>query len=124
MIEALVAGGSELGVVTSKSLPQARKVIDALPFGVHFKRVYGPEPHVGEHSTKASMIARALDDFGVPAPLTAMIGDRLFDIKGALANGVTGIGVLWGFSQRDELEAAGAHAIAGSPAELRTLLVA
>jgi len=53
-----------------------------------------------------------------------MIGDRHFDIDGAVANRVRGIGVLWGFGSREELQQAGAHALAGTPDELAALLVA
>jgi phosphoglycolate phosphatase len=51
-----------------------------------------------------------------------MIGDRRFDIEGAVANGVAGIGVLWGFGSRPELEQAGARALATHPDELGALL--
>ena len=51
-----------------------------------------------------------------------MIGDRHFDIDGAVANQVRGLGVLWGFGSREELERAGASAIAATPDELAGLL--
>jgi phosphoglycolate phosphatase len=47
-----------------------------------------------------------------------MIGDRRFDMEGAVANGVRGFGVLWGFGGREELTLAGATAIANDPGEL------
>ncbi len=53
-----------------------------------------------------------------------MIGDRHFDIDGAVANRIRGVGVLWGFGSREELERAGAHAVAQDPEHLATLLVA
>jgi phosphoglycolate phosphatase len=53
-----------------------------------------------------------------------MIGDRRFDMEGAVANGVRGLGVLWGFGSREELTLAGATAIAGDPQELAGLLAA
>jgi len=68
------------------------------------------------------MIAAAMADFGANAAETVMIGDRHFDIEGAVANGVRGIGVLWGFGSRTELEQAGAAAVAATPEELGTLL--
>jgi phosphoglycolate phosphatase len=46
----------------------------------------------------------------------------LFDIDGARANGVRGIGVTWGFGSIDELRGAGAHAIAHASRELPDLL--
>ena len=68
------------------------------------------------------MIAQALADFGVRAEHATMIGDRHFDIEGAHANGVRGIGVAWGFGGIEELQRAGSDAIATHPAELAGLL--
>ncbi|WP_049621964.1 HAD hydrolase-like protein [Frateuria defendens] len=126
-IEALVAGllaaGHRLAVVTSKPHHHAAPILASLPFGDAFARLYGPDPR-SAHSEKATMIAAALADFGARPGDTVMIGDRRFDIEGARANAVAGIGVLWGFGSREELEAAGAHAVAESPAQLAALLVA
>lgn len=52
----------------------------------------------------------------------AMVGDRCYDIKGALFNHVTAIGVTYGYGSREELEEAGADCIAESVTELRQLL--
>jgi phosphoglycolate phosphatase len=68
------------------------------------------------------MIADALADFGARAQDATMIGDRHFDIEGARANHVRGLGVAWGFGSLDELRDAGAHAIAEHPADLRAWL--
>ena len=68
------------------------------------------------------MIAAALTDFDADPADTVMVGDRRYDIEGAVSNGVRGIGVLWGFGNRKELELAGAAAIVAAPAELDALL--
>ena len=47
-----------------------------------------------------------------------MVGDRRQDVQGARANGVTAVGVLWGYGEREELESAGAMYIVARPAEL------
>ena len=120
VIHTLAAAGVSLAVVTAKSLPQAQKVIASLPFASHFSRIYGPRSD--EPGSKAGMIASALADFDTGASATAMIGDRRYDIEGAVANGVSAIGVLWGFGHRSELEAAGASAIAAQPTDLLHLL--
>jgi phosphoglycolate phosphatase len=120
-IETLHAQGAQLGVVTTKVLPQARKIVAHLPFGRHFARIYGPDANT-PHSAKAEMIARALRDFAVAPEHTAMIGDRHFDIAGAIANGARAIGVAWGFGSIEELRDAGAHAVARAPHELPELL--
>jgi phosphoglycolate phosphatase len=121
LIEQLMAAGHRLAVVTSKPHRHAAPIIAHLPFGDAFLRVYGPDPS-SPHSEKASMIAAALKDFDSDPRDTVMIGDRRFDIEGAAANQVRGIGVLWGFGSRSELEQAGASAIAATPDELEKLL--
>ena len=68
------------------------------------------------------MIAAALADFRSAPEQAVMIGDRRFDMEGAVANGVRGIGVLWGFGSREELERAGAASIVADPHELAGLL--
>jgi phosphoglycolate phosphatase len=124
-IEALIgqlrSAGHRLAVVTGKPQHHAAPIVEQLPFGAAFERLYGPHPG-SAHSEKATMIAAALADFGADPAGAVMIGDRHFDIDGAVANRVNGIGVLWGFGNREELEQAGASAIAATPDELAALL--
>jgi phosphoglycolate phosphatase len=120
-IESLVRSGAQLAVVTTKIETYARRIVEHLPFGAHFSRVYGANAN-SRHSEKAQMIANALRDFDTRADHAAMIGDRHFDIDGARANDVRGIGVTWGFGSAEELRAAGAQAIAHAPEELPALL--
>ncbi|SEP05958.1 phosphoglycolate phosphatase [Luteibacter sp. UNC138MFCol5.1] len=120
MIASLVDGGHRLAVVTSKTRSHAEPIIAHLPFGKAFERVYAPGPETA-HSEKATMIATALADFGASPEDTLMIGDRLYDIEGAVANGVRGVGVLWGFGDREELETAGAWKVVEAPAEVALL---
>jgi len=44
------------------------------------------------------------------------------DIEGVHHHGMRDVGVLWGFGGREELTAAGAGALASTPAELGRLL--
>ncbi|MGH8172297.1 MAG: HAD hydrolase-like protein [Rhodanobacteraceae bacterium] len=121
LIGAIANRGDALAIVTTKPQHQAQRIIDHLPFGAAFARVYGPdEQHA--HSVKADMIAQALRDFGARPEYSVMIGDRHFDIEGARANDVRGVGVAWGFGSLEELREAGADAIAHSPPELSGLL--
>jgi phosphoglycolate phosphatase len=120
-IDALTRDGVMLAVVTSKPDLYAGRIVASLPFGHRFARVYSV--HAGSaHSGKAEMIADALADFATAPEQAAMVGDRHFDITGARANGVRGIGAAWGFGSVAELDEAGAHAIAHAPEELPGLL--
>ena len=121
LIAVLAAGGHTLAVVTTKVAPMAHRLLAHLPFGPHFARIYAPDGEAS-HCEKADMIAAALGDFGADAAHTTMIGDRHFDIAGARANGVRGLGVAWGFGSADELREAGAAAVAATPLLLGRLL--
>jgi phosphoglycolate phosphatase len=52
-----------------------------------------------------------------------MVGDRRYDVEGARQHGLDAIGVLWGYGSRDELESAGAWAIAHTVDDLAALLL-
>ena len=51
-----------------------------------------------------------------------MVGDRHHDIDGARINGISSVGVLYGFGDRKELETAGADFIAADNDELFDIL--
>ena len=53
-----------------------------------------------------------------------MIGDRKFDMEGAVGAGIDSIGVLYGYGSKDELEKAGASFLAETPAQIERLVIA
>jgi phosphoglycolate phosphatase len=55
---------------------------------------------------------------GVPANTAVMIGDRAVDILAGKTNDMASAGVLWGFGERLELEAAAPDHLLESPADL------
>ena len=117
LLRQLAAQGARLALVTSKVERYARQIVQAASWGQGFDAVYGAGA-ASAHSEKAAQIARALQDFAVPARAAVMVGDRSYDIAGARANGVRGIGVLWGYGAREELAGAGADTLAARPADL------
>ena len=55
------------------------------------------------------------------SPGAPLIGDRREDVRAALANGLTPIGITWGYGDHAELASRGAKTILDSPAAvLRT----
>jgi phosphoglycolate phosphatase len=104
-------------VATSKRSIYAVRIVEALGLADRFRRVYGTEPD-GSLDDKADLIAAVLRIEGLDPGDTIMVGDRSHDMHGAHANGMHAIGVLWGYGSRDELEAAGADALAVSPDDL------
>lgn len=117
LLRQLVDGGAQLAIVTSKVERYARQIVQAAPWGQHFRAVYGVGA-ASAHSEKAAQIAQALRDFAVSAADATMLGDRHYDIAGARANGVQALGALWGYGTRTELLDAGADAVFATPAAL------
>ncbi|MCW2991850.1 MAG: family hydrolase [Solirubrobacterales bacterium] len=110
--------GRPLAIATSKPQEVTDPLIDALGLRGHFAAVVGPPLH--RDDTKAQTIAQALRALGVSEG--AMVGDRSFDMLGAKANGLRAIGALWGIGDEAELRAAGADALAATPADVLALL--
>lgn len=73
--------------------------------------------------TKPEIIRYALDELKITDLDTCvMVGDREHDIFGAKAAGIRSIGVLYGYGTREELEKAGADAIAETVEDLLRFL--
>jgi phosphoglycolate phosphatase len=112
----LKSAGHQLWVVTSKPHVYARKILNHFGLSNAFVSVYGSELS-GENSDKSDLIRHVLStERFEEQPL--MVGDRRHDIEAAHANGLLGVGVLWGYGSRAELEAAGADRLAESMEQL------
>lgn len=119
LLEALRARGDRLAVVTNKPQPAATKIADAVFPGV-FEIVVGEREGVPKKPDPAPALlaARAL---GLAPEHCVFIGDSAVDMRTARAAGMTSVGVLWGFRDRDELSGAGALHLVGAAAEILAL---
>lgn len=119
-LEAVAAAGHTLFVATAKPHMHAARIINHFGMGDLIHNVYGSELD-GTRATKGDLLRFAIArNPGGTAHI--MIGDRKHDLIGALANDMTPIGVAWGYGSVEELESAGAAAIAHSPLELQGIL--
>lgn len=126
----LRAAGLTLLVATAKPEHYARQIVGH--FGLDrflaggLDGVHGADPEeVGETQGKEEVVERALAHalaLGAAAGQVVMVGDREHDVHAAAHHGVPTIGVAWGYAAPGELAAAGAAAIAATPADLRKLL--
>lgn len=113
----LVAEGHWLYLATSKPHIFATKILHHFGLAHYFQAIHGAELD-GTRQDKADLIAHILHTETLSAAETAMIGDRKHDILGALANGVTAIGVLWGYGSAAELTEANATYLAADQSAL------
>lgn len=107
----------QLHVVTSKPSIFARQIIAHFGLERFFHNIYGSELD-GTRADKRQLIAHVLEQELIHPPEAVMVGDREDDIKGAIANGVRPVGVLWGYGSREELTEAGASVLYETPESL------
>jgi len=109
--------GHVLHIATSKPEVFARRILDHFDLAGSFASIHGSKLD-GTRSDKGELIAYILGEQSIEHNDSVMIGDRKHDILGAISNEVPGVGVLWGYGSRDELEGAGATACIQQPNDL------
>lgn len=121
-LEDMKRAGLRIYLATSKRAMFASRILDHLKFAPYFDGIHGSVPG-GALDHKPELLAHVLSEHGLSPAHSLMVGDRRYDISGAHAVGMRGLGVLWGYGTRDELETAGADRLVASPADLvRTVL--
>ena len=123
MLAELVKCGKKVILATSKPTVFANVILEYFHLDKYFTCAVGSELD-GSRVKKGEVITEALRQAGVTDKSQAvMIGDREHDILGAKENGIDSIGVLYGYGDRDEHEAAGAGMIVESVEELLRYLI-
>ena len=119
----LHARGCQLVLATSKPEEYARRIMEHFDLAQYFTAICGAT--LDETRTdKAEVIAYALDTIGLTDKTgVVMVGDREHDVIGAKKNALPCIGALYGYGTREELQSAGAAAIADTAEDLHKLLL-
>ncbi len=113
----LAATSQRMFVATSKPAVYATRIVEHFGLKPYFERVFGSELD-GTRVDKRDLLRYALDETRVDAASSIMIGDRSHDVVGARTNGMTAIGVLYGYGSEAELRDAGAHHICAAHPEV------
>lgn len=115
MLKKLKSDGYHLFVATSKPERTAIEIMKHFQIDHYFDLICGAS---FDHSreTKSQVIAYLLEQ--VDAHKSVMIGDTVYDVKGANHFEIPTIGVSWGFGKNEDLIKEGAIMIAHSPDEL------
>ena len=124
LLARLVSDGKRLAVATSKVDYAAINILQHFNLD-HFFDVIAGSDETGElRGTKSLVIEHALAELRMcDGTSIVMIGDREHDILGAKEHGIPGIGVLYGYGDRAELESAGAVEIVSEVSDLATALL-
>lgn len=124
MLKKLKASGRHLMVATSKPELFAVKILKHFKLDQYFDFIGGAD--MEETRVKKGDVIRYVLESNRISDLSqaVMVGDRKHDVMGAKEVGIESVGVLYGYGDRPELEAAGADYIAESVADLERLLCA
>jgi phosphoglycolate phosphatase len=123
MLDALRASGHTLAMATAKPETTAVRIIEHFGLTDRFAVLAGATYEPGRR-TKGDVIAHALRQLEVGAsPEVVLVGDRDHDVEGARDHGIDCIGAVWGYGGEAELVAAGAWALAETPADVIRLVV-
>lgn len=122
LLAELRASGRTLGIITSKSHPTVDLAFDVLPMRHHFSVVVAAED-TELHKPDPAPIRLALERLAADPGGACYVGDAPFDIRAALAAGITPIGVTWGFFGEEVLRGAGATIVVSSTDSLASTLL-
>ena len=121
MLAALKEKGHKLFVATSKPEGMATAILEKFQLAPYFDLICGASMD-DTRDSKDKVIAYLLEKTGGNEDYI-MVGDTAFDVEGAAVNGIPTVGVAWGYGKVEDMEAAGAKAIAHSPSELLEILL-
>lgn len=116
-LESLYDRGARLFLATSKPRAFAIRILENFEITRFFSGIYG-SGFDGSLSDKRHLLAHLLEQESLQAEESVTVGDRAHDVRGALANGVRPLGVLWDYGTLKELREAGAQALVRDPIEL------
>jgi HAD superfamily hydrolase (TIGR01549 family) len=120
MLAALKAGGGAIAIVTSNSSKTVKRWFDRHS-GASIDAIVGRDSLLGLKPAP-DMLNRALELLSVEPSDAAYVGDSEGDVRAAKACGVRFYGIAAADNSRDQLVAAGATEIFGSPSALATHL--
>ncbi len=90
-----------LGVATGKSQRGLRSILELHDIRSHFVTLQTADDHPSK--PHPSMMHQAMQEAGVTAERTVILGDTSYDIVMGLEAGAHAVGVAWGYHDRNEL---------------------
>jgi pyrophosphatase PpaX len=118
----LAESGAALGVATSKSRDAVDLAFSIQPAPVEFKAIVTMED-TAHHKPHPEPVLTAISRLGYDVSDAVYVGDAPYDMEAARAAGCGAVGVTWGVATAAVLTAAGADAVAETPAELGAILL-
>lgn len=109
-------------VLSNKPHAMTKKVVERYFPGISFTKVLGQRPGM-LCKPDPTGVYEILKDTGTAPDEALFVGDSNVDMETACNSGLRGVGVLWGFRTKSELEAAGAWAVCTETEELLKIIL-
>ena len=120
LLEKLQEDGHKLYVATSKPEWMSIEILEHFDLAKYFDMICGASTDFSRN-TKEAVIAHLLEECGAQEN-AIMVGDTAYDVIGAKEHGIPTVGVSWGYGLVEDMEKAGAVAIAYTMEQLYDLL--
>ena len=120
-LEVLRQEGATLYVATSKPRVYAERIVRHFGLDIHFAAIHGCELD-GTREAKRELLEHLIAQHALERHGAVMVGDRDVDMIAARHHGLFALGVTYGYGSREELLAAGAHALCERPCDVPAAL--
>ena len=122
MLHALKENGIKVAILSNKPDSTTKKIAQELFGDALVDLCYGGREGVPLKPDPTAVLG-IIEEFGVSLEDCLYIGDTNTDIQTAKNAGLTSIGVLWGFRDREELASSGADYIVSHPLEISQIAI-
>ena len=124
LLEELRRAGIMICIASAKAGNLIDQVMDIYHIREYFDHIEGSE-NDGTNAEKKDLLEKVLKKVNPDGKRrTVMVGDRIYDARGAEAVGLDFIGVLYGYGSKEEMQEAGGSVFVNSVEELREMLLA
>ena len=120
LLRTLKQEGWYIGIATGKPQTTSERVVAHFGLDKFVDKLCGPT--MGHHADKTELIRAALPEGWNADDDIWMVGDRKFDVEGAIGAGVKSIGVGYGYGSEEELREAGCTAYCATVEDVIDLL--
>ncbi|GKQ43245.1 phosphoglycolate phosphatase [Companilactobacillus sp. RD055328] len=124
MLKSLNQQNTPIYIATSKPERTAKRILADLKLDVHIDDIFGAADIESERNSKKDVITYGLNNLPnhIDKKQISMVGDRENDIEGGHYNDLRAIGVLYGYGNLKELQAANSDWIVQNPLEIAEIV--
>lgn len=103
LLNALKSKGIQLGILSNKQHPFTVEIVEALFGRELIPMIYGQRDGIPIKPDPSALIAMC-EEAGLPANEVTYVGDSTIDLETAKGAGTHGVGVTWGYHDKEHLE--------------------